>query len=132
MYPIFNELCQTLLKLLANSTHTHTHTHTQPMFYARSKTARVMQLYVYADLVHFSCLERTKALPMDNPTSKRSYQISVNTEYHNLSQLKRTLLTGQTAYSVKGRGFVKDVTYNSYRKAQTLYVKFLQYSTSPL
>jgi hypothetical protein len=35
----FSMSCQTLLQLLANSTHT------QPMFYARSKTARVMQLY---------------------------------------------------------------------------------------
>ena len=41
-----------------------------PMFCARSKPARVMQLYVYAHLVHLTCLEHTKALQMDNPTSK--------------------------------------------------------------
>jgi len=81
MYPIFNEL-ENVTPIVSQF---NTHTHTQPIFYARSKPARVMQLYVYADLVHMSCLEQTEALQMDNPTSKRSYQISVTlhiTIYH--------------------------------------------------
>jgi hypothetical protein len=130
MYPIFNKLPNVTPNV------SQFNTHTEPLFYGRSKPACVTQLYVYVDFVHLTCLQQTEALQVANPTSKRTYQISVNTAYHNLSQFKPTLLTWQVRWHIPWMVEVlwqcEDVTYNSYRKAQTFSVQFLQGSTSPL